>query len=448
MRRLELIDNTDHREGLNLKGCEDELLYLSSQTITKLKDSTGKNLLIFPHSFQECDDKVGKQGVFTLDYSIKNGNILIENIKTGNLMGFIGINDVEISISSRFTSKGEDDYFLQYMLQKVMYINVFNLKYGVNREIDAFDLLAFMFPEFLKRAMRKGVFRRYMRHSYNDANVKGPINVMRHLQKNIPFNYRIAYTTREFDADNSIMQLIRHTIEYIRGKKYGSHIIHNDRDTDEAVRKIIHLTPTYNNRYREQIIKENCRPINHPYYTEYASLQKLCLQILKHNKIRYGESKDKIYGVLFDGAWLWEEYLNTLLKPIGYSHPENKTGKGKIYLCKENQFQRFPDFYKEESEGIILDAKYKRNIDTRDDVNQMLTYMYRLKGRTCAFILPQEENNQNDRMKDDSKELLGYGGTLSVLRMDIPQQANLTYSDYKQKMNEYERFFIKKIESL
>ena len=32
-------------------------------------------------------------------------------------------------------------------------------------------------------------------------------------------------------------------------------------------------------------------------------------------------------GVIFDGSWLWEEYLWTLLKPLGFEHPENKKKK-------------------------------------------------------------------------------------------------------------------------
>ena len=433
MRRLELTDNTNHKEKMYLNGCEDELLFLSSQTIADLKDKEGKSILIFPHSFQECDDEVGKQRIFTLDCRFKDGTNTIDSITTGNIMGFIGLNDVEISISSRFTPEGKEDFFLQYMLQKVMSVNVFNLKYGMNREIDAFDLLAFMFPEFLKRATRQGIFRKYVRHTYNDANVRGPIDVARHLRRNIPFNYRIAYSTREFDADNSVIQLIRHTIEYISRKKYGNHILHSDRDTDEAVRQIVTLTPTYNIRCREQFIKDNLRPVNHPYYTEYTALQKLCLQILRHTKVRYGDSKDKVYGVLFDGAWLWEEYLATILMPIGYKHPRNKKGEGRIYLCNNGQYPRYPDFYCGEENGIILDAKYKRKIDTRDDINQILTYMYRLKGKYCGFIQPQAYDDKVEELSP--REFLGYGGELTLYKMRIPDQnVFYSYDEFAEKM--------------
>ena len=447
MKLLELTDNTTHNNSSEWDGCEDELLYLSSQTIANLKDSKGGNVLVFPHSFRDCDDDVGKQRVFTLDCRYKDGQNVINSICTGNLMGFVGINGVEVSVSSRFSSVCKEDFFLQYMLQKVMSVNVFNLKYGMNRETEAFDLLAFMFPEFLKRALRQGLFRKYVRHAYNDANVRGPIDIARHLRRNVPFNYRIAYTIREFDADNSVMQLIRHTIEYICAKKYGHHILHDDRDTDELVRHIVALTPTYNLRNREQIIKENLRPLNHPYYTEYASLQKLCLQILRRDKVRYGDSKDKVYGVLFDGAWLWEEYLATLLKPVGFSHPRNKKGEGKIYLCKNGLYPRYPDFYQGNENGMILDAKYKRQIDTRDDINQMLTYMYRLKGRYCAFILPLAEGEQTDDYS--IREFMGYGGLLGFHRIRIPDQSHVNdYEVFAEMMSNAEKDFINELETI
>lgn len=68
------------------------------------------------------------------------------------------------------------------------------------------------------------------------------------------------------------------------------------------------------------------------FYKEYTALQKLCLQILRQEEIKYGIDSDKVYGILFDGAWLWEEYLNTLLSNAGFKHPENKLGTGAIYL--------------------------------------------------------------------------------------------------------------------
>jgi len=90
------------------------------------------------------------------------------------------------------------------------------------------------------------------------------------------------------------------------------------------------------------LLLANTKPKIHPYYSEYRPLQKLCLQILRREKLSYGQSSERIYGILFDGAWLWEEYLNLTLAKAGFTHPENKTGKGKIYPFKgEKRYARF-----------------------------------------------------------------------------------------------------------
>ena len=57
----------------------------------------------------------------------------------------------------------------------------------------------------------------------------------------------------------------------------------------------------------------NKQPIRHAYYKEYRELQKLCLTILQQHKHYIGSNAEKIHGIIFDGAWLWEEYIDTLI---------------------------------------------------------------------------------------------------------------------------------------
>lgn len=50
-----------------------------------------------------------------------------------------------------------------------------------------FDFLIFLFPVLLKKAMRQGVFREYQSRHYDDANIKGRVDVARFIRKDIPF---------------------------------------------------------------------------------------------------------------------------------------------------------------------------------------------------------------------------------------------------------------------
>lgn len=418
---IALTDNTSYTYTENIEGYL-PLQNISNRKISELLDDSGNELLIYPHSFSQCEDEMGSQYLFSLQTNCKENKCTKVILETGNMVGFIGVNGQSISIHSRF-SNNEEDFFLHYMLQKVLCINVVDLSHGTTNE-HIFNLLLYLFPKLLKEALVQGIYKEYQRNEYNDANVRGVIGINRHLKTNLPFNGRIAYRMREFSYDNHVIELIRHTIEFIGKSSFGKMLLENDAETHACVTQIMSATPSYNRQEREKIIKSNLKSINHPYYSRYTALQKLCLRILRHDKIKYGAKDDKIYGVLFDVSYLWEEYLATILTKQRFKHPNNKQGTGRIYLAK-NKFPRYPDFYREE-DSFVIDAKYKREIN-RDDIHQVISYMYRLKGKSGTFIQPR------DRVcTRESYELLGHGtecdSTLQIYHYPISQITN----DYRQ----------------
>ena len=189
----------------------ENLRWLAKHPIRQLCAEEGGNLLVFPQSLDEYGDKIGDQFVFAIEGEDK--------IRTGNIMGFVGYKGTEISLCSRF-AHDKGDYFLHYMLQKVFAINLFDLKHDFDRE-SIFDFLVYLFPAFLKRALRQGLYKEYQTRQYNDANIRGRIDVQRHIRLNNPFGGKVAYTTREYSVDNNVTQLVRHTIEYIASHPFG-----------------------------------------------------------------------------------------------------------------------------------------------------------------------------------------------------------------------------------
>lgn len=405
---------------------------ISNKKVSDLLDENGNDLLIYPHSFSLCKDEAGKQYLFSLHAQWKEKQCTKFLLETGNMVGFIGVNGKSISIHSRFSKNTGEDFFLHYMLSKVLCINIVKLLHETTDE-QIFDFLLYLFPELLNEALLQGIYKEYQRNEYNDANVRGVININRHLKTNFPFNGRIAYRTREFSHDNHITELIRHTIEYIRKTKFGNTLLEKDEQTRRNVAQIISATSRYSKQEREKVIKSNLKVINHPYYSRYTPLQKLCMRILKHEKFKYGEKKDKVYGLLFDISYLWEEYLATIFERQEFKHPNNRRGTGRIYLTKDNFYPRYPDFYRE-FDHTIIDAKYKREIN-RDDVHQMITYMYRLKGLNGIFVQPSENIHQNT-----DHYLLGYGA-------DYNAKLKTFYYSISQEKSDYEQFVTDMIQS-
>lgn len=353
-------------------------------------------------------EQLEREGVFVFPEFIGNSKdltrdqIILQSVddtyRSGNVMGFLGCGDERLIIESRFSSE-EEDYFFEYLLNRVLdFPNIVDLKSDADQNNRLFNFLLFLFPYYLKTAMRKGLFKRYVRNRYNDGNVKGRIDIARHIKQNTPFIGNVAYSQREFSYDNSLTELVRHTIEFIKRKPYVGHLLVKVKD---EVKLVVEATPTYELYDRQRVIEANKKnAIRHAYFREYLALQRLCLLILQHQKHQIGSGSRQIYGILFDGAWLWEEYINSLIGDAFY-HPMNKRSKGAQWLFAKNNGgnigQIYPDFISRNNESrIIADAKYKPigNIGNRDYL-QVLAYMFRFDAKTGYYLYP-EANGTDD----------------------------------------------------
>jgi len=162
------------------------------------------------------------------------------------------------------------------------------------------------------------------------------------------------------------------------------------------------------------------------------------------DEVKYGESDDEICGILFDGAWLWEEYVNTILSGLGFTHPQNKLGKGRIYIFDDHSGVRYPDFY---NDIMVLDAKYKRLGGYEKvaqvgnaDINQVVTYMTTLHLNKGGFIAPLEQA----QVKIPTSGLKNKLGTLSIFGIEISKTAS-SYADFCDQMQGMETRFVESL---
>ena len=415
----------------------------------KIKYLKENNLFIL--SKNSFKDDIENSDIIELD-EVNN------KIYSNNIMGFIGYNDTQIKITSRFTPNSDKDYFLHYMLQKVFYSNIFNWEYTTERDY-SFDFLIYMFTHFFQKAIRQGIFKSYQKREYNDANVRGVIDINRHIKNNIPFNGKIAYNTREYSYDNNITQLIRHTIEYINTKSRG--ILNINEDIKSGVFQIIEATKRYDKNKRQNIIGKNLKKLNHPYFYEYEPLRKICIQILRHEELKYGREENKIYGILFDGAYLWEEYIYTILKDLDFLHPRNKEKTDGINLLNK-KWTVYPDFYNYNKQ-IVLDTKYKmlnKDNDKIDgsDKHQIISYVYTLGAKIGGFVYPSEnkefsfdnigilnrEYNKNI-LEDYSPSIFKYAFLIPNKKSNKENFENI--NDFKKEIEKLENDFKEKIKN-
>lgn len=432
MKYLKIKDNSRIR-----KDDFSDVAHITGKIADKtLEQLEREGVFIFPELVAEAEDIVKNQMIL---HSIN------DSYCSGNVMGFLGCGDERLIIESRFDGENTD-YFFQYLLERVLNIpNIVDMETDTDQDSRLFNLLLFLFPHYLKTAMRKGLFKRYVHREYNDGNVKGAIDIARHIANNVPFTGNVAYSQREFSYDNHLMELVRHTIEFIKKKPYGKKLLVKVKD---EVKLVIEATPGFKQYDRTKIVEANKKNVvRHAYFREYRALQHLCILILQHQKHRIGSGSRQIYGILFDGAWIWEEYVNILIGDSFY-HPMNKSGKGAQYLFESNNGLIYPDFISKDDETrIIADAKYKPidNIGNRDYL-QLLAYMFRFDARIGYYLYPEVGGSDGKQLR------LNKGSTyeenvvpredVSVVKCGLKIPANaVNYEDFVAKMMVCEREF-------
>ena len=429
------------------------LRVLKSLTISEMMEADEADVIVWPQSVIDGYDAIKDQYIFQI--SEKDGKI-IDSITTGNIVGFIGKGDSHIRIHSRFSAidkeeknkwKVKNDYFLYYMLEKVMAINLFddiNTKSSSDKD-RVFDLLLFFFPKLLKDALSQGLYKKYVYREYNDSNIRGVVDVNRHIRHNIPANGRIAYRTREYSYDNPVTQLIRHTIEFIRRKRNAKQILHNDPDTESFVQQIVQATPTFQAQKRQVIINMNLRPLVHPYYAKYAALQNLCLRILRYDKLSYEAANDKkIHGLLIDAAWLWEEYIAKVLSEgTNLKHYTTRNSDFHLFIKDGKPFQKIiPDYYDEENK-LVADAKYMRlyrydHMDADKAASiyyKTIMYMYRFDAKKGFLFYPFNKKEENENNIYSEYQIEGRKDChLYEVGLEIDKEAK-NYNEFRQNMS-------------
>ncbi|MGN1000032.1 MAG: hypothetical protein ACI4PO_10810 [Faecousia sp.] len=94
----------------------------------------------------------------------------------------------------------------------------------------------------------------------------------------------------------------------------------------------------------------------------YFKSRRLILQRQKH---QIGAGSKQIYGIVFDGAWLWEEYIVSLIDDAFY-HPMHKAGKGAQRLFGGSIGLIYPDYISRDHETRVIADKPFDNIGSKN----------------------------------------------------------------------------------
>lgn len=163
--------------------------------------------------------------------------------------------------------------------------------------------------------------------------------------------------------------------------------------------------------------------------------------------MKYGANDNQIHGILFDGAWLWEEYLNTFMKDLGFIHPrKGKNSFGKYMFRDPLKVFMRPDFYIENY--IVFDAKYKRHESLfdekqREDRFQLLAYMHVFNVKKSGLIVPVPAKGE----RFTKGEIAGRDGEMYLIGMTVDKKTE-TFKNYCNHMASEEKSLAEQIKIL
>ena len=443
------------------------LSYFGGKSLDELRSDSILDLTPEGH----LDDKERKELVFFSYEDEKKavgGKVESFRLGTSNLMGVLRFRDaknkvsVQVEVLSRF-DKGKDNFFLNHMLEKVMDVSFGFNEVSSKRESMLDFLLDVVFVNYLAMATREGLFKQYRARRNNDWNFKGRLDLPRHIRENVPLMHGIAYVKREIEHDVPLNEMILLAAKEVRKRR--AVIFDRNEDARDAFRQLQINIPNPGTA-RDVLRQRTCRePVTHPYFQEtYEPLRKVAKMILEGEQWSlFADNGDaEVSGVVFDGSWLWENYLNSLLhenKALRESefelvHCDNSKRTNPIYplLLDDEEYHEvswYPDFYlKKGNEAVaVLDAKYK-HLDPRvangkylsDDVHEVLSYMYALEAKKGFLLYPYDKDE--DKLLDEFN-LSGFGGNFHFVGMKIPQSSEYSsFKNYCEAMKDAEDRFI------
>jgi len=369
--------------------------------------------------------------------------------------------DVTLEISSRFDT-GKKAYFLAAMLlclKPEALENLDKVNITFHQVMDIF--LLFMYKNQLIEAAKKGVFRKYQRFENNDSRPHGTIDIARHIRENIGLEQgTIAYNYRKLTTNNPVNRLILAAYKRLFEKfpVLCERFINSEEDVYSTL-KMLQTELGHSRTNVRNIVKENLRPITHPYFFEYEALRKTCLKILRDENVSIfdADCSEETESLCVDVTSLWEKFLESRLRKQleGVAGLSLTAQDIKPIFAERKDNESRPDFVLWQGEQrdrraiAILDAKFKpdwnkffcgsetnTNIDA--DRNKCIRDMVVFQALRTGVIFPfseGEETSENDPYPETNHigyHISGLDAVFDMVRVCVPQEGESFEAWYQE----------------
>ena len=335
----------------------------------------------------------------------------------------------EVFIRSRFDN--ESCEFSKYILNKALGLKA-NILQNVEPSVgrgEILDLiLAIIFTMQIARAYRKGIYRRYRTYENNDSKLKGRIDVARHIRLNPIFNGNIAYSSREYTADNDMNRMILTAYTSLQKRQPGRmrELEKKYAPVKDFISQLKNIMQPASRQEARKLVQKERKKITHAVYSDWESVRKTAILILKYMGIAPEDDGTNVNGILINMNYIWERYLVQIVKEkienkyqiegkksFGIFFPNDQSNESPRELkLQPGELKLQPDLVISDKDEplLIIDAKYKNEWENvasdklgkpdREDCFQIMSYMYRAKCKFGGIFCPQT------KVQDDGKKSL------------------------------------------
>lgn len=340
----------------------------------------------------------------------------------------------EVFIRSRFDN--ESCEFSKYILNKALGLKA-NILQNVEPSVgrgEILDLiLAIIFTMQIARAYRKGIYRRYRTYENNDSKLKGRIDVARHIRLNPIFNGNIAYSSREYTADNDMNRMILTAYTSLQKRQPGRmrELEKKYAPVKDFISQLKNIMQPASRQEARKLVQKERKKITHAVYSDWESVRKTAILILKYMGIAPEDDGTNVNGILINMNYIWERYLVQIVKEkienkyqiegkksFGIFFPNDQSNESPRELkLQPGELKLQPDLVISDKDEplLIIDAKYKNEWENvasdklgkpdREDCFQIMSYMYRAKCKFGGIFCPQTKvRDESDNGKMSLKE--------------------------------------------
>lgn len=394
------------------------------------KIDEGKFEILIPEELKKRkEDREGKYptvfGLFNNEYYTKK------------YAGILYYDGKLIIIHSRFDGESDKNYFLRYALEKtdlVPWKILADMDVSMSPGSMFRALLGQIFLRQLQEAYAVGVYREYRSFEYNDARPKGRLDIARHIRLNPMENGKVAYSTREYTTDNPMNHLILAAYGCLLARSETKKTTQKFLEKNKSLRRPLEElgwslgSEEITAANLKRILHQTERAIAHPLHRKYENVRRTARMILKNYGLELFENAGKkVGGVLIPMDRLWELFLEKAVFPCVTDVSTSAQEKIPVILEKGKENAKGkrifkPDFILkkvEEKDGqkvevkTVLDAKYRKawsdaytkddwRESVRNDVFQVMSYMFVTKAKIGGILFPQRRAGAED--KGENKE--------------------------------------------